>query len=198
MRALMGLSLLGVVVVMFWLWLEPATESARITGMAAAVPALPVADMPAAEQRPELPGPVQEPSTTTYPIPEVDYSFGVSGEDLPPERLEQVQAMYKESLLGNYDHAGHIALDLLEDVDQYPQHGPMLYSALGYCYEQLGYTEMAIEQYRLALAIFPEHRSSYRSMRRLNAEFARDNLPLPPLVKPPKKAVPQRQRPLTE
>ena len=204
MRAFVGLGLLGVAVVMFWLWLEPATESARIAGMAAISPVpatgrptgLPSpggavdATTPEAELVPELVssrGESQQPAVSAQAI---DYESVARADNWPPAVLEQVQAMYTESLLGNYDHAAHIGLDLLEDVEQYPQYRPMLHSAVGQSYESLGYTEMAIEQHLMALRIFPKHRPSYQAMRRLDAQFASDNPPLSPVVKAPGKAVP--------
>lgn len=213
MRAMLGLALLGLTVVLFWLWLEPATESARWTAThtapvdtqasrlgpnaptaAVVAPAMPLAEpspMPLAEPLQALTGAVPEPA-------EIDYVHGVRGEDLPPEVLEQVQALYTEAALGNYDHAAHVALDLLEQAENYPQYRPMLHGIVGYAYEKLGYIDMAIEQYRSALAIFPEHRPSYMAMRRLDAEFARNNRPLPASVKAPGQEHPRAQRPTIE
>ena len=117
-------------------------------------------------------------TASTDPAP-LDYETQLRGEDLPPQLLELLQSAYIENALGNFDQSALTALDALEISDQYPLVKPMIYGVIGANYEQLGYLDMAMEQYRKALALHPTQRTSYDAMRRLNPDFAKNHPPLP-------------------
>ncbi len=77
----------------------------------------------------------------------------------------------KEVAAGNYDYAALIALDAEELSADYPQVQLLLLSSIARNYENLGYLDMATEQYRRVLAIDPGHAPSYNALRRLDPEF---------------------------
>jgi hypothetical protein len=91
--------------------------------------------------------------------------------DLPPELSALLGTIMKEVAAGNYDHAALIALDAEELSADYPQVQLLLLSSIARNYENLGYLDMAIEQYRRALALDPGHAPSYNALRRLDPEF---------------------------
>jgi hypothetical protein len=91
--------------------------------------------------------------------------------DLPPELSALLGTIMKEVAAGNYDYAALIALDAEELSADYPQVQLLLHSSIARNYENLGYLDMAIEQYRRVLAIDPGHVPSYNALRRLDPEF---------------------------
>jgi tetratricopeptide (TPR) repeat protein len=110
---------------------------------------------------------------------EVDYAAQIQGENIPPEVLSLMQSYFVEFTKGNIEYAAMLAQEALEISDDYPVVKPTLYGIIGHSYENLGYIDMAIEQHRAALEIYPLHRSSYNGMRRLDPEFAATHPPLP-------------------
>lgn len=139
------------------------------TGTGPSVPDAPIAYV-AAPREPE-------------PEPEPDYEAQIwADKDLPPALLNLMQSAFVEFYRGNVEYAAMLSQDALEISDDYPAVKPMLYGMIGYSYEKLGYNDMAIEQYRAALEIYPLHRTSYDSMRRLDPEFAASHLKLPAVI----------------
>jgi len=133
----------------------------------------------------QTPPPVAASSPPNSPSP-VDFEKVLSTEDLSPELIALIQTAYVEFTRGNIDHAALIALDAMELSENKPRVRLTLHYMIGYSYENLGYIDMAREQYQMALAIYPKHRPSYASMRRLDPEFSAAHPALPPL-KPKKK-----------
>jgi tetratricopeptide (TPR) repeat protein len=101
-----------------------------------------------------------------------DYQSVFDHREISPELRETLRNAYIAFSKGNLDHAAHLSLDALELSDSYPAIRPTIYSLLGLCYEKLGYFDMAMEQYWQALSLYPEHRASYKAMRRLDPQFA--------------------------
>jgi tetratricopeptide (TPR) repeat protein len=110
-----------------------------------------------------------------------DYQADFDGADIPLELREMLRDGYVAFSKGNLDHAAHLSLDALEMSYDYPAIRPTLYSLVGLCYEKLGYFDLAMEQYGEALSLYPEHRASYKAMRRLDPQFAETHLALPKL-----------------
>ena len=141
-----------------------------------------------------IPRPIAEPTTEPAldeeaPAPEdVDFTAPIKAGEVPPEVVEMMRAYFYELMSGNFDHAAMIALNTLELTTDHPKLTLLIHSHAGYCYEKLGYIDMAIEQYQLALAMFPEQRQSYQAMRRLDPEFAKTHPEFPGPVKPIKPA----------
>lgn len=115
------------------------------------------------------------------PPPKADIVGKSRFEQLPDELRNQLMNVYTEMGYGNFDQAAHTALDALELAHEYPDIRAELHYYQGLCYERLGYTDMAIEQYNEVLALQPLHRSSYAAMRLISPEFASANEELPPL-----------------
>jgi hypothetical protein len=103
---------------------------------------------------------------------------------MPIELREMTRAYFIAYGQGNYEFAALIALDAIEISDDYPGIKIMMHTGAGRNYEKLGFIGMAVEQYQLALTISPEHRPSYKALRRLDPEFAASH---PELLKPERK-----------
>ena len=97
----------------------------------------------------------------------------------PAELSDMLASYFTAQRQGNYEFAALVALDAIEISDDYPKLKVVLHAGAGQSYEKLGFIEMAIEQYQLALSINPEHRLSYISMRRLDPAFAASHPELP-------------------
>lgn len=195
-RTLVGASLLALVIAGLTAWL--ATDSVDsiqrdVSGGAAPGTALGDKSAPRAEKLEKLKKAEEGdyPPATTGSAPdtpiaampalprEPDYAAPIQGQDLPPALLNLMQAAFVEFYRGNVEYAAMLSQDALEISDDYPAVKPTLYGMIGYSYEKLGYNDMAVEQYRAALAIYPLQRTSYDGMRRLDPEFADTHPKLP-------------------
>ena len=154
------------------------------------------ASAPLGEDRLETPAKPADPAPDRPTLPPEIDTIGKSRFDQLPEELRnQLFHVYREMSYGNFDHAAHIARDALVLADEYPEWRIELYYYQGSCYDRLGYTYMAIEQYKLALALQPLHRSSYTAMRAISPEFASANEELPPIkITLPKTGTSEKQQ----
>ena len=188
-RLMAGLFGLVIVVVMTgWrLWWAPASVDSRQPALAdgtAAVTRLGGESAPQAGEgayprdTPETGGsvaarPIADPAVAPRQLqPEPDYEAQIRGVDLPPALLDLIQSAYIEFARGNLEYAAMLAQEAVALSDGHPVVKPILYGMIGYAYERLGYIDMAVEHYRLALAIHPLQRNSYNGMRRLDPQFA--------------------------
>jgi tetratricopeptide (TPR) repeat protein len=147
----------------------------------------------AVQEAPDIVYPAPEtfqPDVGSAPVPSVealsevslpDYKADFDGVEISPELRETLRNAYVAFSKGNLDHAAHLSLDALELSDSYPAIRPTIYSLLGLCYEKLGYVYLAMEQYGEALSLYPQHRASYKAMRRLDPRFADTHPALPKL-----------------
>lgn len=149
---------------------------------------------PSGEKRLEAPMKAPDPEPDLPPpTPETDTVGKSPFERLPEELRNQLMNVYSEMGYGNFAQAAHVARDALELAHEYPEWRIELYYYQGSCFEKLGYTYMAIEQYNRALALQPMHRSSFSAMRRISPEFASANAELSPIkATPPKTATSEK------
>lgn len=121
---------------------------------------------------------------TPPPTPvELDSTLEPTIYGLPAAFMELVQLLVTETNNGNHAAAALVALDAIEISREFPEKHEFLHQMAGLNYEQAGIIDFAVEQYRLALALNPDQRSSYEGLRRLDSEFRSSHPPLPDPVK---------------
>lgn len=171
------------VAAVYWLW--PSPQQGSGTSLIADQP-LPI-EQPAPTQDKVLKEQtalidMQPPPTSKESTPEAvapDLKTAAPYTQIPIELREMIRDAFTAYRQGNYDFAALIALDAVEISNDYPQIKTLMLNGAGLNYEKLGFIEMAIEQYQLALEVTPKYRPSYNALRRLDPAFAASHPELP-------------------
>jgi hypothetical protein len=122
---------------------------------------------------------VEEPQDISPTQSEPDYDTNLRLQDIPPELMLLLSAVFREHQAANHAHSALLALDVIALSGDLPKLKLLMRSTIGWNYEKLGYMDLAIEQYRVALSMRGKNQVSYAGMRRLDPEFAKSNPEFP-------------------
>ena len=103
----------------------------------------------------------------------------ITNVSIPEHILDILRDGLRNARAGNTEYAALLSIEAAEQLPENKAFAAQMYFMAGRYYEQLLFIETATEQYHRALQHVEKHPASYKALRRLDAEFAEQNPPLP-------------------